>query len=95
MSNVYYEQTQNAREIAAAAQQLYARVSNFVGHFEDIRGGLERASKAYNDAVGSYERQVRPSGERLSELGAGVTGKELPPIEPIADTLRLPPATSV
>jgi hypothetical protein len=52
---------------------------------------LERANGAFNDAVGSYERSVRPSGERLAQLGAGLTNKELVIIEPVSDTLRLAP----
>ncbi len=87
-----HEQTQNAREIAVAAQELFTRVAKFTEHFEKIRGGLEKANGAFNDAVGSYERSVRPSGERLQKLGGGVSGKELSDVLPLDATLRLPPA---
>ena len=87
-----HEQTQNAREIAVAAQELFTRVVKFTEHFEKIRGGLERANGAFNDAVGSYERSVRPSGERLQKLGGGVPGKDLTDVLPLDATLRLPPA---
>ncbi len=60
-----HAQTENAREIAATAQELFNRVAKFFEHFEKIRAGLERANGAFNDAVGSYERMVRPSGEKL------------------------------
>ncbi len=86
----YHAQTENAREIAAAAQELYARVSRFTAHFERIREGLVKAGNAYNDAVGSYERMVRPSGERLVRLGAASAGRELAEVEPIQSALRLP-----
>lgn len=86
-------QTENARAIAEAAQELFIRVCKFTDHFERIRAGLERANNAYNDAVGSYERQVRPSGERLLKLGGGTSGKELPEAKPLDATLRLPPAS--
>jgi DNA recombination protein RmuC len=85
-----HAQTENAREIAEAARELYARISRFTDHFERIREGLVRAGNAYNDAVGSYERMVRPSGERLARLGGGTTGKDLAEIEPVQVTLRLP-----
>lgn len=87
-----HEQTENAREIATAAQELYVRIGKFAEHFEKIRSGLHRANEAYNDAVGSYERMVRPSGERLLKLGFSSGGKELPDVQPTDATLRLPPA---
>lgn len=88
-----HSQTQNARAIALAAQELYGRVCKFLEHFEKVRDGLEKASNAYNQAVGSYERQVRPSAERIIELGAGVEGKNLPEIKTLDLGLRLPPST--
>ena len=81
-------QTENAREIAAAAQELFTRVAKFTEHFERIRAGLEKANLAYNDAVGSYERMVRPAGEKLSQLGGGTTAKELAAVAPLNATLR-------
>ncbi|MEI7729338.1 MAG: DNA recombination protein RmuC [Verrucomicrobiota bacterium] len=84
-------QTDNARQIAEAAQELFARVAKFTDHLEKIRSGLARANEAFNDAVGSYERSVRPSGERVIKLGAGVPGKNLAELPPLDATLRLPP----
>jgi DNA recombination protein RmuC len=86
-----HAQSENAREIAAAAQELFARVVKLMEHFERIRSGLEKANAAYNDAVGSYERMVRPSGERLLKLGGNAAAKELADIQPLDATLRLPP----
>ncbi|HEX3717823.1 MAG TPA: DNA recombination protein RmuC [Verrucomicrobiae bacterium] len=85
-----HAQTENAREIAATAQDLYNRVAKFTEHFEKIRAGLEKATGAYNDALGSYERMVRPSGEKLAKLGGGTASKELAEIPPLELTLRLP-----
>lgn len=85
-----HAQTENAREIAATAQDLFNRVVKFTEHFEKIRAGLEKANGAYNDALGSYERMVRPSGEKLMKLGGGMASKELPEIAPLEMTLRLP-----
>ncbi len=87
-----HEQTVNAREIAEAAGELFARVAKFSEHFERIRSGLERANSAYNDAVGSYDRMVRPSGERLLKLGAASGGKALAEVDPMPDLLRPAPA---
>jgi len=85
-----HAQTENARAIADAAQELYTRVAKFTEHFERIRDGLNKATSAYNDAVGSYERMVRPSGEKFLKLGGGTNGKELADVQPLDATLRLP-----
>jgi DNA recombination protein RmuC len=87
-----HDQTENARAIASGAQELFARVVKFTEHFDKIRAGLERANNAFNDAVGSYERMVRPAGQRIEQLGGAAAGKELPELEPVDTTLRLPPA---
>jgi DNA recombination protein RmuC len=86
-----HAQTENAVAIAEAAQDLFTRVCKFTEHFEKIRMGLERANNAYNDAVGSYERMVRPAGDRIQKLRGGTTGKELAEISPLDTSLRLPP----
>ena len=88
-----HAQTENARAIAEAAQDLFSRVAKFTEHFEKIRAGLERANNAYNDAVGSYERMVRPGGEKLLKLSGGTTARDLADIPPVEGTLRLPPST--
>ena len=90
-----HAQTENSRAIAEAAQELYNRVCVFADHLERIRSGLQKANDAFNDSVGSYERSVRPSGERLLNLGGGArTGKELPALPPLQENLRLPAGSS-
>ena len=92
MSWQQHAQTENAREIADTAQELFNRVAKFTEHFEKIRTGLERATTAYNDALGSYDRMIRPSGEKLLKLGGGAAVKDLAEIAPLTTTLRLPPS---
>ncbi len=92
ISWLQHEQTENAQKINVAAQELYARISKFTDHFEKIRSGLAKANEAYNDAVGSYERMVRPSGERLLKLGVAPGIKDFTDIQPTESSLRLPPA---
>ena len=86
-----HAQTENTREIAKAAQEFYSRVVTFTAHLENIRAGLETANKAFNQAVGSYESRIRPSGEKLQKLGGGDASKELADLPPLDTTLRLPP----
>lgn len=91
---LHHEQTVNAREIADAAGELFTRVATFTRHFDSIRAGLERATNAYNDAVGSFDRSVRPSGERVLKLGVDGGGKNLAEPVLISEALRVMPAAS-
>jgi DNA recombination protein RmuC len=85
-----HAQTENAQKIAEAAREFYARVVKFMEHFEKIRAGLDRANSAFNDAASSFQTRIRPAGERLADLGGASTAKELPDIQPLDSTLRLP-----
>jgi len=87
-----HAQTENAQKIAEAAQELFVRVVTFTDHLEKIRGGLDTANRAFNQAVGSYESRIKPSGEKLQKLGGGTGGKDLAELPPLDATLRLPPA---
>lgn len=88
-------QTRNAREIGEAGKELFERVTKFIEHFAGIREGLEKAGKAFDNALGSYERRVRPSGEKLIKLAGGLAEVELPEIKPADTVLRqLPDAKS-
>ncbi len=86
-----HAQTENAQKIAEAAQELYTRIITFTEHLEKIRGGLETANKAFNQAVGNYESRIKPAGEKLQRLGGANSAKELAEIQPLDSTLRLPP----
>jgi DNA recombination protein RmuC len=92
MSWQQHSQTENAEKIAEAARELYSRVVKLTEHFEKIRGGLERANSAFNEATASFQTRVRPAGERLAELGGGVPGKDLADVQPLEAQLRLPSA---
>ncbi len=84
-----HAQTENARAIAAAATELYQRTSKFTEHLDKIRGGLERANEGFNNAVGSYERMIRPSGERLLKLAGQAESEALPDLKPTEKPLRI------
>ena len=83
-------QTENAREIAREAAELFNRVETFMGHVGRLGGALERAGDAYRDAAGSYERRVRPCGDRLSQLLR--RPDELPALPDVTPTLAAAPA---
>jgi DNA recombination protein RmuC len=79
--------TQNAKEISELGKQLYDRITTFVGHFEGVGSGLERAVNAYNKATGSLELRVLPSARKFKELGAA-TGEDIPQIQPVDEAPR-------
>lgn len=72
----------NAQAISELGKQLYERMRTLAGHISDIGSGLEKASGAYNSAVGSLENRVLPAARRFKELGAG-SGDEIIAIEPV------------
>ena len=49
-------------------------------------------TEAFDEAVGSYERRVRPSGELLLKLGLKTDGKSMAEIKQVKNALRLPNA---
>jgi len=85
----HFHQTENTREIAAAAQELYVRVVKFTEHFARIGEHLHKANAAFNEAGASYDQRVKPSGERLVRL-TGAAGKELAEAKPVEGWLKLP-----
>ncbi|HJS22016.1 MAG TPA: DNA recombination protein RmuC [Steroidobacteraceae bacterium] len=60
---------QNAATIRDLGQELYKRLSVFGSHLARIGAALDRGVDAYNNAVGSLERQVLPAARRFTELG--------------------------
>ena len=68
---IYWQQrslAENAETIAETARELYQRAAKFSDDLERVGKGLGAALKAYNDAVGSFDRRLLPMGRRLEEL---------------------------
>lgn len=80
---------ESAQHISELGKKLYDRVITFVDHMEGIRGGLERANKSFNAAVGSLEANVLPSARRLKETGV-MASTEIQVIQPTETLLRAP-----
>ena len=77
---------QNARAVSELGKDLHDRLSKLAEHFTKLRGALEKANEAYNDAVGSMERRVFPAARRFRDLG--VTTAEIPAVEPLDSVPR-------
>jgi len=80
--------TENALQIMEAAMDFYTRVTVFADHFDKVGGGLKTALKGYNDAIGSWESRVLPSGRKLEQLKATDNKNILPSFEIIDKPVR-------
>ena len=80
--------TENARLIANQGRELHERLATFLSHLGKTGQNLERAVKAYNDAIGSAESRVMPAARRLRELGSANQDLESP--QPVELQTRLP-----
>ncbi|MEE4273402.1 MAG: DNA recombination protein RmuC [Thermoanaerobaculales bacterium] len=68
---IYHQQrvlAENAREIAETARELYDRAAKIGIDLGRAGRGLTTAVKAFNEAVGSYERRFLPMGQKLADL---------------------------
>jgi DNA recombination protein RmuC len=60
---------ENARQVRDLAVELHRRLATFTAHLGRVGRSLEGSVQAYNNAVGSLERQVLPGARRFTELG--------------------------
>jgi len=65
-----------AQRIAEAGRDLHKRSAVFLNHFDRVGKNLDQAVGAYNDAIGSAERNLLPKLRQIEELGAE-SGKSL------------------
>jgi DNA recombination protein RmuC len=66
---------ENAQAISNLGKELYERMCVLVRYFEDIGKNLDRATQAYNKAVGSIESRVLVSARKFKELGAATSAE--------------------
>ncbi len=77
---------ENARRMVELGRELYRRITPWAAHLTRVGKSLDSTVKAYNEAVGSLERQVLPQARRFEAYG--VTGVELPTPEPVERQTR-------
>ncbi|MEK6642925.1 MAG: DNA recombination protein RmuC [Planctomycetota bacterium] len=82
---------ENAERIAEAGRELYDRLCVFAKHIDGVRGGLQKAAEAYNNAVGNWESRTLPSAKKLKELGAADAGTEVTELQSLETQLRVVP----
>jgi DNA recombination protein RmuC len=80
------ERAERVRELAV---ELCRRIATFAEHLSNSGKGIERAAKAHNEAVGSFEGRILPTARRMAELGvADAASIEAP--APVETQLRQP-----
>ena len=77
----------SSAEVARLGRELHQRVGTFADHLARVGGALDRATRSYNDAVGSLESRVLVTTRRLADHGVTATGP-LPTPPPVERTAR-------
>ena len=77
---------ESAREVSELGRELYKRLATMGGHVSRLGKSLDGAVKAYNETVGSLERQVLVQARRFERHG--ITGIEPPELHPIERQTR-------
>ena len=79
---------EDAVKIMDAGVELHDRLNGFASHLSRVGNGLKSAVAGYNDAIGSWENRVLPSGKRMEQLKATNNKNELPAISVIDHSIR-------
>jgi DNA recombination protein RmuC len=73
---------ENAQAISEQGRELHSRLASMFDHWSKVGAALGKATDSYNQAVGSFERKVRPAVRKLEDMGAG-SEKSVVVLEPI------------
>lgn len=68
---------ENAREVEQLGRQLHKRLGTFAGKLQTVGKRVGSLVKAYNEAVGSFDKSVLPGARRFAELGAATDGVQI------------------
>jgi DNA recombination protein RmuC len=70
------ERAERVRELAV---ELCRRIAKFAEHLSNSGKGIERAAKAHNEAVGSFEGRILPRTRKMAEFGVSDAALIEPP----------------
>jgi DNA recombination protein RmuC len=77
----------NAQEISQLGREIYERLSKLAMHFVKLGEHLDRATKTYNEAVGTLESRVLVTARKIREKGA-TTAAEIPAVDTLDRAAR-------
>ncbi|MDT0575575.1 DNA recombination protein RmuC [Croceicoccus sp. F390] len=73
----------DATEIAELGKQLYDRLSVVARHISSLRKSLQSTNQHFDALVGSFDTNLRKTGERFEELSIDTTARELHEAAPL------------
>ena len=79
---------ENAQAISEQGRELHSRLASMFDHWSGVGAALGKATERYNQAVGSFERKVRPAVRKLEDMGAG-SEKPVVVLEPVEERPRV------
>jgi DNA recombination protein RmuC len=79
---------ENAKQVSDLGSELYKSIAVFSGHVQKVGRGLSTAMGAYNDAIGSLERNVLTRARKFEDLKVAPSDKTLDAIEPVDHAIR-------
>ncbi len=82
--------TENARAVALAGRELYARLETVGGHVDKLGRSLGTAVGDFNKTVGSLERSLLPAARRMADLGIGEPPSVPRPVDDLPRPLSAP-----
>ena len=68
---------------------LCRRIAKFAEQLSNSGKGIERAARAHNEAVGSFEGRILPTARRMAEVGVA-DGASIEPPVPVETQIRTP-----
>jgi DNA recombination protein RmuC len=78
---------ESAEQVAELGRQLHKRIATMAGHLTKLGRAINTTTNAYNDTIGSLERQVLVSARKLSDLGVE-SGKDIDSLEQVETAVR-------
>ena len=78
----------NAQEIKELGGKLYARVAKVAEHLDKLGRAISGVTGAYNDAIGSMEKNVLSAAREMAKLGVPTKNAPVAAIEDLSDETR-------
>ncbi|WP_123881734.1 DNA recombination protein RmuC [Aurantiacibacter spongiae] len=78
----------DAEEIARLGKEMYDRLGVVAGHLSQLRKSLASTNQHFDRLVGSFDSNLRRTGERFEELSVDTSAKELLEATPLNSAPR-------